>query len=465
VQCPAIPADETERLSRLRSLDVLDTPAEGTFDNIARLAAQLCEAPIALISLVDEQRQWFKARVGFPLPQTSREQSFCGHTVAAGQVLIVPDAIADVRFHDNPLVTSDPNIRFYAAVPLQVGPGSALGTLCVMDRVPRQLTASQLASLQMLANQVVVELRLRKQLLAQRDTQVAAAPPELQGTQLEHRYQLEGTLGRGGMGFVVAARDLRSGEAVAIKFLHNEAEPRNESVVRFAREARAVMHLKSAHVARVHDVGNTEDGVPYIVMERLQGEELGAAIGRRGPLPIAESAGLLLQACEVLGEAHDAGIVHRDIKPSNLFLCSTRDAQGSPLPTLLKVLDFGIAKFAPHASGDLEADITGIQTVLGCPYYMAPEQLVGDPTIDARVDIWSLGVVLFEMLTGTVPFSGDTLRAVYSAVLTAKVADYRQLRPELPDPLVRLIGRCLQSDRAARPDSVGTLARELAAFA
>jgi serine/threonine protein kinase len=273
-------------------------------------------------------------------------------------------------------------------------------------------------------------------------------PPVHAGVRLEDRYQIDEVIGRGSMGFVFAARDLREGRPVAIKFLRRPPVGGDDAVERFAREARAVMNLKTDRVARFYDVGNTDEGVPYIVMERLHGEELGAAIGRLGP---ADAVDIILQSCEVLGEAHDAGIVHRDIKPANLFL--TRGADGA---RVVKVLDFGIAKFIPRGGGD--PSLTLASTLLGSPYYMAPEQVLGDREIDGRADIWSLGVVLHEMLSGEVPFCGESLAVVGAAVLHAAPPAL----DHVAGPLRAVVDRCLRKERGERYASVWELARDLA---
>lgn len=159
-----IPANEAERLAALRSYDVLDTPAEAAFDGLVRLAALICQTPIALISLIDEERQWFKAAIGLDVPQTSRDVAFCAHAIADDSVMVVPDALEDRRFATNPLVLAEPNIRFYAGSPLTVGDEVRLGTLCVIDRKPRTLTADQLEALDILSRQVRDELELRKRM-------------------------------------------------------------------------------------------------------------------------------------------------------------------------------------------------------------------------------------------------------------------------------------------------------------
>jgi GAF domain-containing protein len=157
-----IPADEKKRLKVLWQYDVLDTVPEEVFDDLTELAARICEAPIALISLVDESRQWFKSRVGVTVKETSRDVSFCAYAINQRDLFIVPDATRDARFADNPLVVSEPRIRFYAGAPLVTPDGHALGTLCVIDKVPRQLRPDQQQALRILARHVVSQLELRR---------------------------------------------------------------------------------------------------------------------------------------------------------------------------------------------------------------------------------------------------------------------------------------------------------------
>ncbi|MGH7567461.1 MAG: GAF domain-containing protein [Gemmatimonadales bacterium] len=161
---PPLPPEEPQRLEALQRYKILDTLPEQAFDDVTLLAAHICQAPIALISLVDRNRQWFKSRVGLDAAETPRDVAFCAHAITARETMVVPDALADVRFANNPLVTSDPQIRFYAGACLRVAEGHAIGTLCVMDRVPRELEPAQQEALEALSRQVMAQLELRRQL-------------------------------------------------------------------------------------------------------------------------------------------------------------------------------------------------------------------------------------------------------------------------------------------------------------
>ena len=225
------------------------------------------------------------------------------------------------------------------------------------------------------------------------------------GDVLAGKYRVERVLGSGGMGVVVAAMHLTLQERVALKFLLPEGAKKEETVTRFLREARAAAKIKSEHVARVSDVGTLESGAPYLVMEYLDGSDLSALLRRDGPLPPRDAVEYVLQACEALAEAHAVGIVHRDLKPANLFLA--RHAGGAPR---IKVLDFGISKLTardPSMPPD-DPSMTRTRAWLGSPLYMSPEQMRSARDVDTRTDIWALGVILYELLSGKPPFDGET---------------------------------------------------------
>ncbi|HET9934467.1 MAG TPA: protein kinase [Polyangiaceae bacterium] len=275
-----------------------------------------------------------------------------------------------------------------------------------------------------------------------------------EGQVLVGKYRVERVLGAGGMGLVVAARHLQLDERVAIKLLHAHAQQNPKTLTRFAREARAAAKIKSEHAAWVSDVGTLENGTPYMVMEHLEGDDLASWLRQRGPLPWTQAIDFLLQACEALAVAHSSGIVHRDLKPANLFV--TRRLDGTPC---VKVLDFGISR--------VESDVSMTQTaqVLGSPLYMSPEQLAAPESVDARSDIWSLGVILFELVSGSLPFTAATLPDLVAQIMTQPPAALSFARGEGATALDRIVRRCLEKDRALRYPSVAELARALHPFA
>lgn len=271
------------------------------------------------------------------------------------------------------------------------------------------------------------------------------------GTVVDAKYRLEQVLGRGGMGMVIEARHVQLGTPVALKFLHKGVMGNASMTERFFREARATAAMTSEHVCRVFDVG-TFEGVPYLVMERLEGTDLAKLLQHRTRLPVHEACDYVIQACAGLAEAHAVKIVHRDLKPGNLFLTSRVD--GTPL---VKVLDFGIAK-APQ-DGDI--DLTGTNAVLGSPAYMSLEQLRSGKLVDTRSDIWSLGVILFEMVSGRRPFAGEGV-----ADLALKIAMEPTPRlPEGPAALDDIILCCLARAPSQRFPDVAALSRALAPWA
>jgi serine/threonine-protein kinase len=280
----------------------------------------------------------------------------------------------------------------------------------------------------------------------------------IEGEVLAGKYRVERVLGEGGMGVVVAAHHIGLDERVAIKFLRPEMLENSEAVDRFAREARAAVKIKGEHVARVFDVGTLETGAPYMVMEFLQGEDLSARIRLRGPLGCEDAVAFVLQACEAIAEAHTLGIVHRDLKPSNLFCI--RGADGRPA---IKVLDFGISKVA-SLTASAPGPATQTNCVLGTTLYMSPEQLHSAKGVDGRTDIWALGVVLFELLTGRVPFEGETHVQVAVKVSVEAPPSLRAIRPDAPPELEAVIMRCLEKRRELRYPDVAELALALLPF-
>jgi serine/threonine protein kinase len=280
-----------------------------------------------------------------------------------------------------------------------------------------------------------------------------------EGDLLAGKYRVERVIGSGGMGIVVAARHEQLGQLVAIKLVRDEALDQGDTVERFLREARAAVQLRSEHVAKVLDVGKLESGAPYMVMEFLDGHDLGHVLSENGPMALDVAVLFVLQACEAVSEAHAAGIVHRDLKPQNLFL--TRTLSGSPR---LKVLDFGVSK-TTGLTQDGKGALTRTRAMLGSPLYMAPEQMRSSRDVDARVDVWALGVVLFELLTRRWPFEAESMPELCLKVVTEPPRPLAEFRPELPPGVGAIIERCLAKEPAGRFASVAELAAALEPFA
>jgi serine/threonine-protein kinase len=258
------------------------------------------------------------------------------------------------------------------------------------------------------------------------------------------------------MGVVCAATHLGLNAPVAVKLIRSDLKHDHESVVRFLNEARTAASLKGEHIARVYDVGQLDSGEPYLVMEQLDGMPLDAYIEERAPLPIAEAVDIVLQACEGLAEAHAVALVHRDIKAANLYLARRPDGQ-----FVLKILDFGISKRLIEGA---RRGLTDPGRSMGSPWYMSPEQMMNPAQVDQRADVWSLGVLLYELLTNDYPFDGEGVVQVCANVLTATAPAPSGLRPEIEPELDAVVLRCLRKSPQERYPSVTALAEALRPF-
>ena len=276
------------------------------------------------------------------------------------------------------------------------------------------------------------------------------------GTIIAGKYRIDRWLAEGGMGFVVAGTHLTLDQPVALKFLRQGMSLQPEALARFTREGKAAALLRSEYVARVFDAGVTDEGMPYMAMEYLEGESLAFSLQRQGVLDVSSAAEYIVQACEGLAEAHSRAIVHRDIKPYNLFLVERAVGWRA-----IKVLDFGISKAS-------FADATHIATssIIGSPCYMSPEQLRSSASVDHRTDIWSLGATLYELLAGKSAFDAYlSLPEIVASILANPAPDVRELRPGVPLELAAIIVRCLAKNRHVRFQSAGELAMALLPFA
>ncbi len=397
---------ETERLNTLDRYELLDTAADPGLDALVAQASALCDTPIALVSLVGADRQWFKSRVGLEVQETPRDLAFCAHTILGADILEVPDAATDERFADNPLVEGDPKIRFYAGTPLRAENGHNLGTLCVIDRVPRRLTATQRDGLRELGRQVMrrIEVRQRLRELTRSAVEAGSADPMsitagatrrevLDRSSLalrfgEHgRYTLLEEIGEGAMAVVYAAYDSQLERKVAIKLLraHGSTQDREDML----REALALARLSHPNVVQIFEIGTFAEQ-SFISMEYVRGTPLStwqAAPGR----PLDEIRAVYVQAGRGLAAVHSAGIIHRDFKPGNVLVDEACRA---------RLVDFGLARILrARASAEGNADI------VGTPAYMAPEQHQS-PNVDTRADQFSFCAALYEALYRVRPFAG-----------------------------------------------------------
>ncbi|MBK8251789.1 MAG: serine/threonine protein kinase [Polyangiaceae bacterium] len=285
--------------------------------------------------------------------------------------------------------------------------------------------------------------------------------PFHEGQIIAGKYEVDRILGQGGMGVVVSAHHIALQQKVAIKFLLPQALAVPGAAPRFLREARSAVAIQSEHVARVLDVGAVDGGPPYMVMEYLTGSDLRNVLEQAGRLSIAQALDYVLQACEAIAEAHAIGIVHRDLKPDNIFV--TRRKDGS---SLVKVLDFGLSKPTKEdALGGPTPSLTATHVVAGSPQYMSPEQVRSLKSADHRTDVWALGVILYELLTGQRPFEADSLAGIFAKIAADPPLRPRALKGDLPPGLEAVILRCLEKDVSRRVQDVAELATLLEPFA
>jgi serine/threonine-protein kinase len=276
------------------------------------------------------------------------------------------------------------------------------------------------------------------------------------GSVILGKYRVERVLGSGGMGVVVEATHVTLEQRVAIKLLNSELAQSHEIVARFLREARIAARLTSMHVARVTDIGQTETGVPYLVMELLVGHDLATELAQRRTLPVSEAVDAILQACEGLAEAHGVGLVHRDLKPANLFL-----AHRPNRPPVVKVLDFGLSKEPPS---DSRKALTATDSIFGTPQYMSPEQIRSTKNVDARTDQHALAMILFELIAGRPAFQAPNVSHLVVLIATAPPPRIRDVRSDVPVRLEQVLVRALAKKPEERFATLADFADAIAPF-
>jgi serine/threonine-protein kinase len=271
------------------------------------------------------------------------------------------------------------------------------------------------------------------------------------GDRILEKFRIERVLGQGGAGVVYAAHHELLDQPIALKLLL--AEPGSEAAARFVNEAKLAARIHSEHVCRVMDVGTLPSGVPYIAMEYLEGRDLDTVLAA-GALPVHTVADYIIQALDAIAQAHAQGIIHRDLKPANLYL-ALRPGSDQPI---IKVLDFGISK------GDMlgsDTNVTSSRAILGSPSYMSPEQIKNARTVDARTDVWSVGVILYELMSGRPPFAGETVGEVFAKIIEGEPPPLREIVPHVPEEFENTVRRCLAKDREERFANVAELAEAL----
>lgn len=281
------------------------------------------------------------------------------------------------------------------------------------------------------------------------------------GDVIAGKYQIEREIGRGGMGVVFAALHVDLDQPIAVKILHEYAAYDQAAVSRLLREARAAAKISSNHVVRVMDVGALPDGGAYITMELLEGRDLADILRDHGPLEVTAAVDCMIEACDAVAAAHAAGIIHRDLKPANLFVTQTADGA-----SLIKVLDFGVSKVLPKSGqASTTGDLTQTGQIFGSPNYMSPEQLRSATDVDGRTDIWALGVVFYELVSGQLPFGGKSMADVLAAVVRDTPPLLSEVCPSVPVALAQIIARCFEKEPEGRYANAAEFADVLAPYA
>jgi hypothetical protein len=271
------------------------------------------------------------------------------------------------------------------------------------------------------------------------------------GDILAGKLRITAVLGVGGMGVVLEGMHLDLDQRVAVKVLKPALAKEPDALTRFVREARAAASIQSRHAVRIFDVGTSDEGLPFIVMERLDGTSIDGLLEERGRLDLPDAVRIVVQAAEAIAEANDRGIVHRDLKPANLFLADVAGTSSG----MVKVLDFGISKrMSASELGHASTSLTAPHTLLGSPQYMSPEQLRTPRDVDARSDVWALGITLFELLAGKVPFESESIPELCALILTGEAPRLSELRRDVPEALDDVLRRCLAKSPEDRPASV-----------
>jgi len=450
------PLQDTARLEALQRYSATDLRAEASFDRLTRLASKMLDAPIALVNILDDEKQFCKSAFGMEAEDASNlpnNLTFCWRTVATNKPYVVGDLTKDTYLKDNPFVTGQPGIRSYLGIPLQTEDGYAIGTLCVLDLKVREWEEIDINTLRDLAATVMIEIDLRAQMIAEQEALMdkGGFDPDRRDDTPTHvpikeitsfgRYQLIKHLDSGGMCDVYLCRHQSLKTPVAVKILKYHNAQDKSFRERFELEGKIIASLKHPNIVRVFDAGNIGHNY-YISMEYISGLNLKDYIKQHAPLPLSAVVSIAQDIAEALDYAHSYDVIHRDVKPSNVMLRTwKRHGQQAYQATLM---DFGVARMIGG-----NTDLTG-ENAVGTIDYIAPEQITSSSTVTPAADLYAFAVMVYEMLTGELPFQAETAAALLFERISQEPPDPRQLRPSIPEHIANALRRALLKDPQAR---------------
>lgn len=446
----------TIHLQALYDWCLLEQEADASFDRLSLLASTLLDAPVSLVSLIYDDQQYFKSKIGIPEPMASTQSiplkdSYSKEVITSAQPLIINDTETYPKTFDNPEIVSL-NTRAYLGVPLKTADGYAVGTVSVLDSKPRQWTPAETELLESLANSLMVEIEIQiKDLLSEQMGRRVSTDEIFEELELGQfrAYEAMAEIGAGGWSVVYRCKHKILGTTVAIKQLKEDCVINSTYYRRFSREAEIASQLKHPNIIRVFSYNVDTHDQPYIVMEYIKGTDLSEHLHEHGALPLPDVLAIADQLADALDYAHRMDVIHRDIKASNVMLreINTQDGKTHYHATLM---DFGIAKMRGNIS---ELSVEGL---IGTIAYASPEQFQDAREVDHLSDLYSFGVLLFEMITGTLPFS-TSYSSIMRGHLARAVPNILELNPDLPSEFNYVMQRAM----AKNPDDRYQSAREL----
>ncbi len=453
------PLKNPSRLEALKRYSATDLRAEASFDRLTRLASKMLDAPIALVNIVNDEKQLCKSAFGIDgdMDDVPNSVSFCAHTVTMHKPFVVEDTTKHPLLSDNPFVDTSDGFRSYLGIPLETEDGYNIGTLCVLDMKPRRWDASDIETLEDLAASVMMEIDLRAQMLTEQEalsqnhgydpTRRDETPGHIPVRDITRfgRYQIVEHIDSGGMCDVYLCKHESLQTPVAVKLLKHHNAKDQSFRARFELEGKIIASLKHPNIVRVFDAGNIGDNY-YIAMEHVNGQNLKDFIQQNAPLPLDVVLQIAQDIAEALDYAHSYDVVHRDVKPSNVMLRSwQRNSKPAYQATLM---DFGVARMVAS-----NTDLTGDNAV-GTIDYIAPEQITSSHTVTATADLYAFAVMIYEMLTGELPFDGENAASLIFERIANEFPDLREICPELPQHVTYAMKKALSKEPEQRYENV-----------